>query len=294
MKASLHGELSPRAAARGGMVAVATFLGTLVNPAPCLAASALQAQDFAAGLPANLAASLGFLPGAPVPALNATGRPSLGALAARGPASFFQNQRLKFPGSLQAMPVPAALSLVLWVRLSADEAGRPLFGFGESGGDYFLASTDSGGAPTLSFLHAGNTIQFNRAPMGAANLADGKLHAIVVVFNLGSGLVRLYVDGKPETATASSLWRPREFGSAFAVYALQGRSDAPHSESRGLLMPRIIPRELSDEEIATLKPDEAGDDAGPIDPKLGESLVQDTLMEFWPPEFSHALRWRPL
>jgi hypothetical protein len=249
------------------------------------------------GLTAEISASLGAMldqDERAAPGLGNLGRPLLGARSARGPESLLPSERGKFPGIHQALPIPAALSVVIWVRLSSGQPSQPLFGFGELQGDYLFAATDSTGAPTLSFLSGEKVAVFDRAKMGASNLADGALHAVVMVINFSSGLVRLYVDGQPESATTAVLWRPRDFGSAFALYALQGRPDALGSEEVGLLMPRIIPRELSASEIALIKPAGGESEAVSVDPELAARLVSDTLMEFWPPQFSYQLRWRPL
>jgi hypothetical protein len=281
MKASLAGVLG---AAIGG--------GALL-PAASMAAGV--GWEVAGGGPAELANGLTGLLAQPGPAgFGSFARPSVGALAARGPESVFRMVRAKFPHSLQSLPLPAAFSVILWVRMSSTAPSTALFGLGEPDGDYLLAATDSTGAPTLAFLTQEKLTHFDRAKIGASNLADGRLHAVVAVVNLGSGLARLYVDGRPETATTISLWRPRGLGSAFALYALQGRTDAPGNDTQGLLIPRLIPRELSDQEIALIKPGAEGSEAAFIPPELGERLIRDTLMEFWPAQFSHVLRWRPL
>lgn len=220
--------------------------------------------------------------------------PALGALAIRGPESAFALLRSKFPRTLQSLPIPSGFSLVLWVRIPSDQPASPLFGLGEPEGDYLWAATDSTGAPTLSFLSQNKLAHFDRAKLGAVNLADGRLHAVVTVVNLNTGLVRMYVDGKPESASTTTLWRPRGVGSAFALYALQGRTDFTGDGVSGLLMPRLIPRELREEEIVQLKPEGGDSETAEINPELGTRLLKETLVEFWPPQFSHQLRWRPL
>jgi hypothetical protein len=296
MKTSCKGILRPRAfLARVAVLAAMPLLGGLPVVTPSWGAPASLAANAAAGLPAEITGGLGLLferGGEPSAGLQTLGRPSLGALSARGSSSLFQTQSLNFPGALHAMQIPNTLSVVLWVRMDPGQPCQPLFGFGEPNGDYFLASTDSTGAPTLAFLTKEKVTQLDRARIGAVNLADGRLHAVIAVINFNSGLVRLYVDGRPETATTATLWRPREFGPAFALYALQGRTDDP-GMGRGLLMPRIIPRELTEQEIAQLKPGD-GESEMSFDAALGSRLLRDTLVEFWPPQFSHQLRWRPL
>lgn len=295
MKTSFAGERPARARLARARVLGAALAGSLMLPAGPVAADG--GWDAAGRLPAELQnglTGLFALPGPAEPGIGSFARPSLGALASRGPGSVFWTLQAKFPHSLQSLPLPSAFSVILWVRMNSDQSAAALFGLGEPDGDYLLAATDSTGAPTLAFLTQEKLTHFDRAKIGASNLADGRLHAVVAVVNLGSGLARLYVDGKAETATTISLWRPRGLGSAFALYALQGRTELPGNETAGLLIPRIIPRELSDQEIALIKPGPEESEAATITPELGERLIRDTLMEFWPPQFSHHLRLRPL
>lgn len=223
-------------------------------------------------------------------------RPSLGALSARNTVGSSLDQRLKIPGSLDTLQIPEAFSVVMWVRLGPAQKSTILFGLGEPGGDYLVAATDPSGAPSLAFLSQQKISQVNRAGVSPANLADGHLHAVVAVVNLGSGLVRLYIDGRPEAASTISLWRPRQFGLAFASYSLQGRTSIPGIDSIGLLMPRIVSRELTEDEIKQIKPTNQNpdEDMAAINADLGLRLARDTLMEFWPSQYTYLLRRRPL
>jgi len=69
------------------------------------------------------------------------------------------------------------------------------------------------------------------------------------VMNLDSGLVRQYIDGAPETATVIDYWRLGQMQTAFAL-KIPGLEPA----QAFTLAPRIIYRELSEVEIAQLKP----------------------------------------
>lgn len=206
--------------------------------------------------------------------------PQAGALAS--PLHGTLGQRI--PGAGDAL-LPEGFSVVVWVQLPAGQPSALLFGFGDPEGDYFVAATDSDGAPMLGFLSA-ESGQFNRAARAPANLADGRLHALVAVVNLGSGLTRLYVDGRPEAASTISFWRPRKAGHGFAFHSPEGAGIPGHA-TPGLLLPRLIARELTEEEIAALRPE----DGMPCAPA---SLAgPGTLLEFWPAQFAFTLRQRP-
>lgn len=159
------------------------------------------------------------------------------------------------PGALK---IPGSVSILLWTRQEpADSRSRLHFGLGGSSGLAVL--TDQSGAPLVAMLSEGGASQFCRALSGATNIADGRRHSLAVVVNLGSGLVRLYVDGRPEAVSVLSLWRPQWMGSAFA---LAGKNDPP----------LVIGRELTDEDLESL----AGG-------RLPESLADaDPLLEFAP------------
>lgn len=227
------------------------------------------------------------------PGFDSFARPFLGALSARSAAGSLLEGRLKIPGVLGSLPIPEAFSMVLWVRLERDQKSSILFGFGDPEGDYLVATTDANGTPSLAFLNKHKASQVDRADAAAVNLADGRLHGVVAVVNLGSGLARLYVDGKPEAATTISMWRPQCLGFGFASYTLQGRISAPGVSKIGLLMPRLVTRELTEEEIGKIKPSQDPEVAG-IDQELGLRLAKDTLVEFWPSQYSYDLRTRPL
>jgi len=220
-------------------------------------------------------------------------RPSPGAFSARSAMGHLLEGRLKIPGQLESLRIPEAFSMVLWVRLNPEQKSSVLFGLGEPDGDYLVATTDARGTPSLAFLNKNKPGQVNRADGAAARLADGQLHAVVAVVNMASGLARLYIDGQPEAATTISLWRPQSLGFGFASYTLQGRTAVPGVNIAGLLMPRLLMRELTEKEIAGIKPGPDPDVAG-IDADLGMKLAKDTLVEFWPSQYSYDLRSRPL
>lgn len=220
--------------------------------------------------------------------------PSLGAVSTGGARSRL-DQLLKIRGAVDSLAIPEAFSVVMWVRLPPGQKSTMLFGLGDPQGDYLVAATDAKGAPSLAFLNPDQPSQVDRAKMAPADLGDARLHAVVAVVNLGSGLVRLYIDGRPEAASTVSLWRPRRLGFAFASYLLQGHHDGPGGDGVGLLMPRIVTRELTEEEVGKIKP-AAGpeEDVAAIDAEVARLLARDTLVEFWPSQYHYLLRRRPL
>ncbi len=288
---------------RGGFRAALAGLGLFCQLAP---AADLPAP---AGLPRLGLDSVAEFPGAVTGAfenLMVTGggsdfvpgtfaSPSLGAVSTGGARSRL-DQLLKIRGAVDSLAIPEAFSVVMWVRLPPGQKSTMLFGLGDPRGDYLVAATDANGAPSLAFLNPARPGQVDRARMAPADLGDSRLHAVVAVVNLGSGLVRLYIDGRPEAASTVSLWRPRRLGFAFASYLLQGHHDGPGENGVGLLMPRIVTRELTEEEVASIKPVAAGpdEDVAAIDAGIARLLARDTLVEFWPSQYNYLLRRRPL
>lgn len=197
--------------------------------------------------------------------------------------------------SLWGRKMPEAFSVVAWVRIEPSRPAAVLFGIGDGSGDVLVGMTDAFGSPMLEFRNRYDVSQTHRAPTGAARLADARLHVVVAVVNRGTGLVRLYVDGKPEAATTISLWNPGNLEIAFAACSLFGKIDGPGDGEAGLLVPRVIGRELTAAEIAGMRPvaDAFGNDMAQIDEGLAHVLARETVVEFWPAEASRRLRFRP-
>lgn len=265
-------------------LAVAIVIGGCAYPATA------SAQTTAA------TSTLGSLLGTAATPSGLLAKPTLGALSGRSAAQGLLGARLRVPGSLTSLLIPESFSVILWVRIEAGNPPGQLFGFGDPKSEYLMVATDATGAPVLGFFNREKIHQMSRAATGGANLADSRLHSVVAVVNLGSGLVRLYVDGRAEAATTLGLWRPRDLGSAFAACSLQGQMNVPGISQKGLLMPRIIGRELTEREIASLKPveDQFDQESAQIEPELAARISRETLVEFWPKEFSYLLRKRKL
>jgi hypothetical protein len=190
--------------------------------------------------------------------------------------------------SLDCLPLPPAFSVITWIKMSQDQPFSLILGFCDANGACFALTTDTRGAPVAILGDSMGLMQVCRAQTGAANLCDNRLHSLVAIVNMDSGLVRLYVDGSPEAACVVSLWRPRVFAQVFApvganCFSLIGSEDK-------LFTPRMIAGELSDVEISKLKPSaEYGSYAGnsPFVLKASDSefalkLIERTLIEFAP------------
>ncbi|CAN5384561.1 hypothetical protein BH09VER1_BH09VER1_07340 [soil metagenome] len=148
--------------------------------------------------------------------------------------------------------VPSGFSLVTWIKLDQAHPSGLLFGIGDLQGTYLTGVTDSQGAPAIVLFNGGvPPEQVCRASQGALNLADGKVHSIILLFNMASGLVRLYVDGAPEGVAVTNSWRLRNLGRTFILScaALNTQGEADKAQT-----PRMLGRELSDEEVARLNP----------------------------------------
>ncbi len=180
-----------------------------------------------------------------------------------------------------------ALTLVVLTKLPEGQPSSLLSSMGEAGADLFTLATDREGAPFVAFLDTENrTTQICRAKMGAANLADGGYHWLVVTVNFSSGLVRLYVDGEPEAAAVISLWRPETINQAVV---LSSPSALPIQRHRGqTFAARLLNRELTSDEIAMLKPraeqppENGTTDLPLLDTKFVAHLFENTLIEFLP------------
>lgn len=156
----------------------------------------------------------------------------------------------------ETFSIPESLSLITWVeRPPGGDSGGLVFGFGGKGSGSLVVLTDQGGVPLVAVLGAGPN-QFCRAASGGANVADGRRHSLAVMVNLGSGLVRLYVDGRPEAASVLSLWRPELLGAAFAA--------GPSGTA-----PVVISRELSAEELTELQAGRLAESLKAEQPLLG-------------------------
>lgn len=182
-------------------------------------------------------------------------------------------------------PLPPVLSVIIWTRLSSEAPSQLLLGLGERSGDYLTLATDLAGAPVVVLHRPDGGTDVSRAARGAANLADDRLHCVVVMVNMAAGLVRTYVDGQPESARIFGTWRCRKIGQAFAFW-LAG--DRPATINHPLFLPRVVVGELNDDEIRKLKPAPAKNgspspDAFPaLESDLKKRLLVSGLVEFLP------------
>lgn len=192
-----------------------------------------------------------------------------------------------------ALPaIPQVISVIMWVRLDPGDPSAVLFGLGRRDGAFLAVATDIQGWPVVALLGHDTGGQICRAKTSASNLSDGKLHSLAVIINMSSGLLRLYVDGKPEAASVTNLsWRLGRIDQAFAQSLANTFPMAVFGNSA--FATRVMARELTDQEIATMKPDdnESGLAEGnhllsrvpDLDTAFAAGLLEATLLEFLPP-----------
>jgi len=212
--------------------------------------------------------------------------------------------RILAPASSRLPVIPPVISVLLWVRLPHAESSTTLFGLGRRGGAFLTLATDVRGWPLVALLDHKTATQICRAETGATNLCDGRLHSLTLTINMSSGLIRFYVDGKPEAASVAGLpWRLGRIDQAFAM-SLAHIVAMPDSDNK-VFAARVIGRELSDEEIAVMKPEEEhpsltadGRSSGlpKLDATFVANLLETSLLEFLPssnPPVHHRILFRP-
>lgn len=187
----------------------------------------------------------------------------------------------------QSSSFPQSISLIVWLEGAREENPLALSTLGEERGAQLTISVDREGIPTALATAPNQPPQACRASTGGTNLFDGSVHSFVATANLSSGLVRLYVDGKPEAAAVLTSWRPRHLDRAY-VYCGENSFPSIAFGNRSYVS-RLISRELSDPEIAALSPPSGK----PL--VLSDNLLGSTLIEFLPPmaEAKRSLRERP-
>jgi len=220
-------------------------------------------------------------------------------------AAILNGSTPKSPGEMRGLSlpisrlhsIPPVISVLLWVRLPLGKPSTVLFGLGQRGGAFLALATDVRGWPVAALLNPKAGGQICRAETGAADLCDGQLHSLALIINTSSGLIRLYVDGKAEAALATKLsWRLEGVDRAFALSLAEMFSE-PDPSTR-VFAARVIPRELSDEEIAKMKPKESslaeGSGFPQLDATLALSLLETSLLEFLPSDaYTHRILLRP-
>ena len=189
--------------------------------------------------------------------------------------SLLQGDPLPGENASHSRAVPEAVSLIIWIEGSRDQSSPQLASLGEDHGAEITITVDRDGRPSALGASPGQPVQVCRASAPGTDLFDGSVHSLVTVINFSRGLVRLYVDGSPEAAAVFSSWRPRRLDHATA-YCPENSFPALAFGNRRYVS-RLLSRELSDPEIALLKPP-----SGHAPPFLAERFFHGTLMEFLP------------
>jgi len=176
--------------------------------------------------------------------------------------------------------LPSTFTVLFWVQLTPDARPSALFGMGDPNGGYLTLMKDSAGAPMLVILDKCEAVGVARAPVGAADLCDGKVHSIAIVLDRGASFVQMYVDGRAEVGSAMMGLPVMAIGKAFWKSTFVGLPD-----ERNIFLPRIVGRALTPDELAALRPEAAdsgdwlaGEIAGVR--ALEASLSESTLASF--------------